>query len=75
MSDPMDLLRGIIESYMSSTKLLLTGALSADLFRLTILTIYDSFNFGSSESIEPFLFENLNSSGYKTFCSLYLFFG
>ena len=70
MSDPKDLLRGISESYMSSTKLLLTDALSADLFRLTILTIYGSFNFGSSESIEPFLFENLNSSGYKTFCSL-----
>lgn len=75
MSDPMDLLRGINESYMSSTKLLLTGALSADLFRLTILTIYDSFNFGSSESIEPFLLKNLNSSGYKTFCSICLFFG
>lgn len=39
MSDPMDLLRGTKESYMPSTKLLLPGALSADLFRLTILTI------------------------------------
>jgi hypothetical protein len=39
MSDPIDRLRGINESYMSSTKLLLTGALSADLFRFTILTI------------------------------------